>query len=179
MGQHYWHERTLLQTTLRFYVNRHGSWLCQVAWCSTHITECMVNISRKSVSLRTNITSSTRVHFRRLSHTAVQKWLQSTVNSNQWKHPRRSKHYFDCWWPSKSRAASECIEVVDLEDLIENGQLTAHKSGIRLFYPRTALTFAPALPPTIIQQMHWTRGGRAYVSIIAQENLCKEKNVFN
>ena len=26
-----------------------------------------------------------------------------------------------CWWPSKSRAASECIGVVDLEDLIENG----------------------------------------------------------
>jgi hypothetical protein len=40
-----------------------------------------------SIIMRTNITSSTGVHFRRLSrsgiHKTVGKWLYSTVNSNQ------------------------------------------------------------------------------------------------
>ena len=95
MGQHYWHECTILQITLRFYVDRHVLWLCQMAWFCIYVTESLVHISSKWIIMRTNITSFTRVHFRRLSRSAEQKWLHCTVNSNQWKHPRRSKHYFD------------------------------------------------------------------------------------
>jgi hypothetical protein len=120
-------------------VDRHGSWLCQVAWFGIYVTESLGHISKNLISMRTNITPSTRVHFRLLRRSVAQRTcLKVTLQHGKQqsvKTPTQVKALlWYCWWSSKSRAASKCIGVVDLEDLIANGKLTASKSGIRLLF---------------------------------------------
>ena len=149
-------------------------WIDMAQDCvSIYVTEYLVHISRNSISMRTNITSSTRVRFRRLNCSAAQRTLLIVAlqhgKQQSAQTPTQVKALlWYCWWPSKSRAVSDCIRVVNLEDLIENGELTARKSSIRLvFHERHCCPFHQ----TSFSRFYGRRRGSSNAWIVTRENF--------